>query len=233
MCRYAGHQHHSAVGPLAVPCWLARGYLGPGSARPSPVARYLAPLATLGASAVPVCPLLTPDIANQISSAGCWWGLDWLWWLLPDCARPGHESQVRCAALLHFYQLPTVNSPVSALCTAHGPVLTLSTYQHAGFHSSHICSAGCRVLGLGAAKNARGEKTWENGYQTIHTYLVLDIYTYLVCLVLLAHSVTPHNGYRTIIVAVVTIVTLLITLAFNVQYSRYLDEHEHFCGYEW
>ena len=66
----------------------------------------------------------------------------------------------------------------------------------------------------------------------IYTYLVLDIYTYLVCLVLLAHSVTPHNGYRTIIVAVVTIVTLLITLAFNVQYSRYLDEHEHFCGYE-
>ena len=50
-----------------------------------------------------------------------------------------------------------------------------------------------------------------------YTYLVLDNYTYLVCLVLLAHSVTPHNGYRTIVVAVVTIVTLLITLAFNIQ----------------
>ena len=56
----------------------------------------------------------------------------------------------------------------------------------------------------------------------IYTYLVLDIYTYLV---LPAHSVTPHNEYRTIIVVlVVAIVTLLIILAFNVQYSRYLDD---------
>ena len=185
-----------------------------------------------------VCPLLTPDIANQISSAGCWWGLDWLWWLLPDCARPGHESQVRCAALLS-----TANRQQSGVCTLHCTWAGVDAINISTCWISLLAYLQCRVPGpgLGAVKNARGEKTWENGYQTIHTYLVLDIYTYLVldnytylvCLVLPTHSVTPHNGYRTIIVAVVTIVTLLITLAFNVQYSRYLDEHEHFCGYEW
>ena len=83
--------------------------------------------------------------ANQISSAGCWRG--WTGYggycLIVRGQDMSHRSG---AALLHFYQLPTVNSPVSALCTAHGPVLTLSTYQHAGFHSPHMnlqCRAGC------------------------------------------------------------------------------------------